>query len=55
MVKLIKKILLILLLLIICIITFFGKKLYSFIQKNKSEIKKYTKGFCRVLKEEIGK
>lgn len=55
MLKIIKKSLIILLLVTIKIIVHIGKIIYNFFEKNKSNIKKYSKSLYYVLKEEITK
>lgn len=55
MLKIIKKSLIILLLVTIKIIVHIGKIIYNFFEKNKSNIKKYSKSLYYVLKEEIRK
>ena len=55
MFKIIKKSLIITLLVTINIIVYITKIIYDFYEKNKSKIKKYSKSFYFVLKEELDK
>lgn len=55
MIKLIKKSLIIALLITINIIVYIAKIIHNFYEENKSKIKKYSKSFYYVLKEELDK
>lgn len=53
MLKIVKKSLIIFLLVTIDVTIYIIKSIYNFFEKNKSKIKKYSKSFCSVLKEEL--
>ena len=53
MLKIIKKSLIILLLVTINVIIYISKIIYNFFEKNKDKIKKYSKSFYYLLREEL--
>ena len=55
MIKFIKKSLIILLLITMNIIVLLTKSIHNFFEKNKDQIKKYTKNFKILLKEELNR
>lgn len=55
MLRVIKKILIIILLVMLDTIYYLTTSIYVFLEKNKSKIKKYSKSFYSVLKEELDK
>ena len=55
MLKIIKKSLIILLLVTINVTIYIAKIIHKFFKENKSAIKKYSKSFYSILKEELAK
>lgn len=55
MIKIIKKSLIILLIITIDTIIYIAKIIQKLYEKNKSKIKKYSKGFYYLLKEELSR